>query len=81
MAFFLGISMISILECVCYFFYRLKKCCCRCIDNTNEDDAENIEQFQITPNGDLRVKQRWKKYIHSTISISPFINVLKCDIN
>ena len=61
MAFFLGISMISILECVCYFFYRLKKCCCSCIDNTNEDDAENVEQFQITRNGDLRGKQRWNK--------------------
>merc|ERR1712150_366158 len=57
MAFFLGISMISILECVCYFFYKLKKCCCSCMDNTNEDEAEHVEQFQITPNGDLRAKQ------------------------
>ena len=31
------------------------------MDNTNEDEAEHVEQFQITPNGDLRAIQRYNK--------------------
>ena len=44
LALFLGISIISILECFCYLFYSLGKCCCGCFgDRVMEDGIDAVE--------------------------------------
>ena len=40
LALFLGISIISIIECLCYVVCALKRCCCSCCDNDEEDDDD-----------------------------------------
>merc|ERR1712150_37569 len=56
LALFLGISIISILECFCYLFYGLKKCCCSCFsDESDEDDNDAVEPLGI------RRQQNWNR--------------------
>ncbi len=63
MAFFLGISVISLVECCCYCLHCCRVNCCPCCDGDDDDEDEE---------GDLPAT-KWKE-VRTHISFPQFEN-------